>query len=330
MQKTYVGHHPKAGKTNGRVAAALLLAGALLGATASTAGAAPQPANDTIESKTISSIQADAAMEYWTPQRMGNAKTAENLTRSYSSSNMPLATGKPTKIAGLSANKAKPTVDTSSKTVAETPVSHIGKVFFSLGGADYACSGNAVVAANEATVSTAGHCVNEGPGSFATRWVFVPAYENGSSPYGTFAATELVAPTEWTQNGDINYDTAFAVVSDQSGVSLADQVGASGVAFNQDRGLPYTAFGYPAALPFDGESLRSCDGTASDDPYGQTQSQGISCDMTGGSSGGPWFLDGSDGFQNSVNSFGYVGLRDTMFGPYWGSVIQQAYQTAQN
>ena len=45
-----------------------------------------------------------------------------------------------------------------------SPVSHIGKVFFTLGGVDYVCSANSVTSANGNTVSTAGHCLNEGPG----------------------------------------------------------------------------------------------------------------------------------------------------------------------
>ena len=31
---------------------------------------------------------------------------------------------------------------------------------------------------------------------------------------------------------------------------------------------------------------------------------------------------------NSLNSFGYNGLRNKMFGPYFGSQIQSAYSTA--
>ncbi len=92
----------------------------------------------------------------------------------------------------------------------------------------------------------------------------------------------------------------------------------------------YKAFGYPAARPFDGESLKSCSGTATNDPYNpQFNTQGIPCNMTGGSSGGPWFIGtSSTGYQNSVNSYGYGSKSTTMYGPYWGSVIQQAYSTA--
>ena len=52
--------------------------------------------------------------------------------------------------------------------------------------------------------------------------------------------------------------------------------------------------------------------------------------MTGGSSGGPWFLGGAGGSQNSVNSFGYNNVANTMFGPYWGSVIAATYDQAAN
>jgi len=121
------------------------------------------------------------------------------------------------------------------------------------------------------------------------------------------------------------------VVAPVGGASLSDTVGASGLTFNDARGLDYSAYGYPAAAPFTGQTLQSCAGSASADPFGQSESQGIPCDMTGGSSGGPWFIgSGSAGSQNSVNSFGYNGVANTMFGPYWGAVIASAYDAAAN
>lgn len=207
----------------------------------------------------------------------------------------------------------------------ENPIPHIGKVFFTLGGQNYVCSGNSVASDNESTVSTAGHCLHEGPGAFATNFVFVPAYHNGAAPYGKWAARSLHTTTAWSANGDIQYDTGFAVVAALNGQTLADTVGASGVQFNAARGLTYKAYGYPAASPFDGQSLKSCAGTAGNDtvnPGGTTQ--GIPCDMTGGSSGGPWVIGtNSAGYQNSVNSYGYGSTSTTMYGPYWGTAIQQ-------
>ena len=97
------------------------------------------------------------------------------------------------------------------------PVSHIGKVFFTLSGRNYVCSANSVSATNGSVVATAGHCVHGGKGKYASRWIFVPAYENGAAPYGQWAATSFSAPTQWTKGGDITYDTAFVKVAPLNG-----------------------------------------------------------------------------------------------------------------
>lgn len=308
------------------VAGAALLASAAIGTGgALSANAASDGAS--VDSWSVpQTTSATSATDYWTSARMeaalpGESLIADNIAKAAVSKSVTSAPA-----AGKAVEVAAPRP--ILRATRATPVSHIGKVFFTLGGQDYVCSGNALVSANESTVATAGHCVNEGPGSYASRWIFVPAYVNGSAPYGEWTATDLYAPTQWTSQGDISYDTGFAIMSTLGGRTLTDTVGASGVAFNQSRGLSYTAFGYPAASPFNGESLYSCSGRATADPFGQSQSQGIPCNMTGGSSGGPWFTGGSSGTQNSVNSFGYNSVANTMFGPYWGSVIQSAYNAA--
>lgn len=51
----------------------------------------------------------------------------------------------------------------------------------------------------------------------------------------------------------------------------------------------------------------------------------LPCSMTGGSSGGGWITGGR---LNSVNSFGYRGERDVMYGPYFGNVEQSVYSAA--
>ena len=243
--------------------------------------------------------------------------------------NRPAEAAAPSTVEALAPSRQAKEVQVKAN-ASETPVKHIGKVFFTLGGANYVCSGNSVSSTNKSTVSTAGHCVNEGPGAFATKFTFVPAYLNGSAPYGMWTAKALYAPTQWSSGGDMTYDTGFAVMNTLNGQKLADVVGGSGVQFNAARGLSYKSFGYPAAAPFNGESLKSCTGTATNDPNNpQFNTQGIPCNMTGGSSGGPWFIGSSStGYQNSINSYGYGSKSTTMYGPYWGSVIQQAYTTA--
>ncbi|TFB74303.1 hypothetical protein E3O21_15935 [Cryobacterium flavum] len=313
-----------------------LLIGTLVGTggflSAGAASAAIAPGSLTTTTSTSADVdrwvvpQTQQGGDYWTAERMQSAIPGEVLVQDNVAAGMigAVAAGATSLVAPQQADP-----DQSPTATQVSPISHIGKIFFTLGGTDYVCSGNSISAANENTVVTAGHCVNEGPGNFASRLIFVPAYENGSAPFGQWNATELYAPTQWSNNGDISYDTGFAIVASPTGTSLSDSVGASGVTFNQSRGLTYTAYGYPAAPPFTGETLQSCYGTASADPYGQSQSQGIPCDMTGGSSGGPWMIgNGSSGLQNSVNSFGYNNIANTMFGPYWGSVIENTYVAA--
>jgi hypothetical protein len=296
--------------------------------TAGGVSAAPAPSDGTAD-PSVASVKVDAggAADYWTPERMqgavpGDTLAGKALERGNRSSAAVVEKGKPS---STKATKGKSTIAQS-----EDPVSHIGKVFFTLGGANYVCSGNAVASTNGSTVATAGHCVNEGPGAYATNFIFVPAYENGAAPYGKWTAKTLYAPTQWVSAGDMTYDTGFAVVNpDSNGDLLTDVVGGSGTAFNQARGLEYTSYGYPAAAPFDGQTLKSCTGTAAKDPNNpQFGTQGIPCDMTGGSSGGPWFIGtDSEGLQNSINSYGYNGSA-VMYGPYWGKVIKATYDKA--
>ena len=67
------------------------------------------------------------------------------------------------------------------------------------------------------------------------------------------------------------------------------------------------AFGYPSESPFDGGNLMRCWGTSSPEwsfLFWSSDTIKISCDMTRGSSGGPWLngYDGNYGYLNGVNS----------------------------
>jgi len=318
-------------------AAALL---ALSAAGAATASPAPAKAPASAADVSSHTVTESGTADYWTAERMRSAVPGDVLAdkamkraKSAKSAAALLEGAAPSTVEATAPSHQSQSQTQTLQTKAnasESPVPHIGKVFFTLGGTNYVCSGNSVSSGNKSTVSTAGHCVNEGPGAFATKFTFVPAYLNGAAPYGKWTAKALYAPTQWSSSGDMTYDTGFAVMSTLNGQYLTDVVGGSGLQFNAARGLSYKSFGYPAAAPFNGESLKSCSGTATNDPNNpQFNTQGIPCNMTGGSSGGPWFIGTSaSGYQNSINSYGYGSNSTTMYGPYWGSVIQQAYTTA--
>lgn len=276
------------------------------------------PSIDTADAVVASADQATTAAEhravtsYWTPERMEAAIPADVRM----SPDGDVTTGAaPTAAADDMVAQADP----------ENPQSELGKVFFTLGGQDYVCSGTATTSQNSSVVTTAGHCVHEGAGgSFATNFTFVPAYENGSAPHGEWSAATLYTSSGWADSGDFTVDVGFAVMNDSGGQSLTDAVGSYPIAFDQSRGLSYTSFGYPAGSPFDGQLLYSCSATAHDDPQGST-TQGIACDMTGGSSGGGWITGGQ---LNSVNSYKYTNDSSTMYGPYFGSAAQAVYDAA--
>lgn len=309
----------------GIVATGIVAAGMLV-----SAGVAPAVAADRQPNGPVSAAVGadhDAIAAYWTPARMRQALPSDQVAQ------RAVARAKSGKAAAGTA--AKPTtgryagIDGTAPRVggrSVAPIAHVGKVFYTLKGKDYTCSGNVVASANKDLVATAGHCVNAGPGEYATNWQFVPAYQDGAAPHGEWTARKLTTTSQWAKVGDISFDTGFALLNPLNGKHAADVVGTSGVAFNGARGQAYTLYGYPTEPPYDGEKLETCAGKAKNDPTGATTSQGVSCAMTEGASGGPWLLgSGSAGKQNSVSSFGYGVEPNVMYGPYWGNEIKAVY-----
>ena len=206
-----------------------------------------------------------------------------------------------------------------------------GKVFMTIDGANYVCSGTAVDATSPGVslVWTAGHCVTDGTGHEATNLMFVPGYYNDARPNGTWTYTVLDSTEGWEAQGAdrFRHDVgAFRAVDPASpGATLAGTVGTRPIAFGQNpTGKRLVSYGYPAAGKFNGSEQFACaspfrrwDTTTLLDPMQ------ISCDMTGGSSGGGWFLDTNANSVGdageplvSVNSYGYSGERNTMYGPF--------------
>jgi hypothetical protein len=204
-----------------------------------------------------------------------------------------------------------------------------GRVFFTYQGRQASCSGDAVTSGNKSVVLTAGHCVKL-DGAWHTDWMFVPAYKDGNAPFGQWAAKATMSTPQWEASEDINFDVGAAVVNPLNGQSLTDVVGGQGVAFNSPRGQDMYAFGWPAEDPYDGTHMIYCSGTTFDALI--SDGIGMTCDMTGGASGGPWFQDFDEGtgagLQNSVNSYKINLIPTWMFGPYFGTDAQNLYNAA--
>ncbi|MGH3378720.1 MAG: trypsin-like serine peptidase [Actinoallomurus sp.] len=290
-----------------------------------------------------------AALDYWTAERMRRAAIPPRRSRP---NPMTEKTEKTEKNAGVDDGPAAgppvlipgtAPIPQSSRRGVETPGAPwnsrgavratTGKVFFTIDGGDYVCSAGTVASANRDLVVTAGHCAQDATGTWARNWIYVPGYDQGRRPYGAFSARHMFVPTPWSAHGDENYDVALVVLEATGGRHVTDVVGAQGIAFDQPRGSLVYGFGYPAGGRYDGEHLTYCSGKTYPDSHKITKDEGLRCDMTEGSSGGPWltrFDSGTGtGVVTSVSSFKYADDPATMYGPYFGNAVHRMYDRAQ-
>ena len=267
--------------------------------------------------------------DYWTAERRASAKPRDIV--------LPLGTK-----ASPNAKPSKPgsggnvlgAAWTSGGSVAATT----GKVFFTSGGSRYVCSGSVVDSEHGNLVLTAGHCAHDGAGgSYVTDFAFYPRYRSGAdSTLGvwTVANGNLLTTDEWATTANaFENDAAFAKVTPRANGQTLEQAiaAAGGIIPTMNFSHPadntkISAFGYPAAGKYNGQTLTYCSGPVLTG-YDREQTLSIPCDMTGGSSGGPWFnpfTTSYSGSLNSLNSYGYSSLK-RMFGPIFDGPEQQAY-----
>lgn len=272
--------------------------------------------------------------QYWTDERMEAAIPGDELLVDV----MPLSPLDDVLGLGLGGGEARG--NGPAKKVANPqrkPARTNGKVFFTLNGLNFVCSGTAVRAKTKSLVTSAGHCVY-GNGQYASRWMFVPAKDGNREPFGRWTATKLKTTPQWEAREDIRYDVGMATVAKRNnGKKLQQVVGARGIAFNREGNQDFRAFGYPAEDEFDGQTLYVCKSrqNGSDRENGRPRPNRIKCDMTGGSSGGGWIV--GRGKVNSVVSYGYECVvilfpcenpeMGNLFGPYFGNEIKQLYRS---
>ena len=285
----------------------------------------------------------DRTIAYWTKERIAHA-----IPRDFEK------TGSAYKL-DPKAKPARPPapgggVTGASWTAGGPILARSGRVLFTMAGSDWICSGTAVDDGNRAGFSmvlTAGHCaIDETTGQFATRWTFIPAFDTAptydcaspSLPYGCWTATALVVRKEFATAGSFNdtavtNDWAFAIVGPggKTGNAQLDAtvgtypIGFSGV--SKDNKL--YAFGYPAAGKYHGKDLVYCAGAIIEDAATSNLTWGMPCNMTGGSSGGPWLSNFETGTTtlSSLNSYGYSG-QSVMYGPKFNTRTSDTWTAA--
>ncbi|HEY5012865.1 MAG TPA: hypothetical protein VIK61_09195 [Acidimicrobiia bacterium] len=306
-------------------------------------------------------VDAKAIQAYWTPARMASAKNVDIViaktpvtSRLHEvhagkpgavAGSTPAAAGLAGRIAGVTPDAFTYPFPYSSWNVPggyykKYPWAVNGKIFFTNDGGNYVCSGTVVPSVNgtgnENEVWTAGHClVNTEVNDQAldTFFEFVPAY-NGTkigravNPLGVFTWNGTwETTTAWYYNRDLSEDEAALLMNPNAkGQILGNRTGWAGFAWNQSTDQQFVAFGYPAASPYDG-TLQVTDLGASavlDTGIGGARPYpiGIGNPMTGGSSGGAWFMGWSElgtGYVNGHNDYKYNSQPLAMYSPYQDS-----------
>lgn len=283
-----------------------------------------------------------AVIEYWTDERLDSAiprdlhapqdpGTSPGLVPSPTTLDPEVITG-PAEPLGALEHPEERAVTNWSRTN--------GKVFFRdpADGKNYMCSGSAVNSTSKRLVSTAGHCVYGSRGWFQN-WIFVPNYQRGARPHGTFQASSLTTFTEYTTNlapswKGFNSDVAFATTRhNANGQRVVNAVGGHGlVTGGADYTFSATIFGYPGNLQ-SGETMYVCSRDRSEKyaAGGFTFSRVSGCGMGGGASGGPWLRNYSNatglGNIKSITSFTQDGTRH-LGAPFFRQGVRTLYAHA--
>lgn len=281
-------------------------------------------------------------IEYWTAERIAGAKPRDFLRTA----------------GGTFVPKARPggggggTVTGASWTGGGPVVERTGKVLFTMSGNNYVCSASVVQEptprSTHSLVLTAAHCAyDEAGGAFATNWIFVPSFDTSptftcaNATLGCWTAVGLVVHSGYATAGGFNtqatiHDFAIAIVAGGGRTGTTTQLdtavgGGYGIAYPAiSTGDWVHAFGYPAAGRYKGKDLTYCAGPTFNDPYNDALTWGIACNMTGGSSGGPWlagFTQAGAGTLTSLNSYGYLQFSN-MYGPKFNADTQDVVNAA--
>jgi V8-like Glu-specific endopeptidase len=255
---------------------------------------------------------------FWTPQKMRLAERYDPM-RGWLKPGEPDATG----AAGqrMTPRHVAPLVRPPA----------VGRLFFTWLGRPASCSGSVIDTRSQRLVLTAGHCVHY-LGIWSERMIFVPAYQNGKRPYGSYRARTMWTTGPWVRVGweyAMNYDMGMIVTKRTwNGQRIGDLVGS----------LPYQAFprrygrtqilGYPGG-GMKSRRLRACytrtwAGPRSSGALFGPTGMAARCNMAAGSSGGPWmsvYSTGNGGTELVVDGLTSMGRRgsNVLSSPYFGS-----------
>ncbi|ALR04484.1 serine protease [Xylella fastidiosa] len=284
-------------------------------------GAQAKPSDNEVVVQSISQEEQNAALEYWTPERMA-------ATQAMQAQAIKMINDDP---GDISESK-------HISTPAATEILTAGLLFFRVNGEDSSCTANVVQAATKSVVATAGHCVqspaNE-PHERIDHLVFLLNYNHGRWD-GRFPVRNIYTVNGWSQQGIDGFDFAFlSVAHNNYGSRPGDLVIQTPIRFAAPptQGI-FSLYGYPNAID-EGEHLVKCSERAVfyPDPHGggpRVRSLPYCRNFSEGASGGPALQNLPDGTYQTGNVEGYVDRVGAATFTYWEAAAHGAWDRAQH
>ncbi|MFG2710696.1 trypsin-like serine peptidase [Streptomyces goshikiensis] len=182
---------------------------------------------------------------------------------------------------------AAPAFGVTSRAVPDAVAARVGPLFEGSLDDGHFCTASVVRSDFGDVIATAAHCLD---GLDVENAVFAPGYRDGVAPYGLWRLTGSYIAPEWTDSENPDDDIAFATVAPLGGAegqNVQDVVGGFRVAVARPDRPTVTVLGYPSSRE---TPLRCANVTTL---QSGTQRR-IDCpDLSGGTSGSPWLVDGA-------------------------------------
>lgn len=216
---------------------------------------------------------AARSVAYWTPARMAIAT--------------PLEAREPSR----ALRTALPAAIPSARASVGSRV--VGALFFTDGAVRHYCTASVIDTPKRNLLLTAAHCIyNPATHTWNRHIVFVPRYNQGRRPYGTWPVWMMVADRSWIDYGDPDADYGFAAVQVMGGRRIADVVGANRLLIGQGYTNRVTVIGYPSKAYHPSDRPIRCTGYTHRQADHQLR---FDCrGFTGGTSGSPWMIGYDD------------------------------------
>ncbi|MEV5709501.1 hypothetical protein [Actinoallomurus sp. NPDC052274] len=201
--------------------------------TAADATAPRPPAAETgIEVYRATDTQAQAAEDYWTPERMRAATPIDDT---------------------FADPRSTATTEPMSAALPKSRLHRMGKIFYHFGGHSFSCSGTIVTSHGRDSILTAGHCLRQIGGTEVGNLltVFVPGYGSGPdmTPYGKWGVRSWHVPGRWIDllgRSNPSYDYGVIQVKQHKNGRIQDVLGADNYKLSAGWQNEVYLIGYPS------------------------------------------------------------------------------------